>query len=98
VFENGNIRHLTGKDGLFSNILHRFVIDNNGDVLNCWYRRLSRVRPNEIYTLTHNDGISDNEVSDMTRDREGNYWLGTKTGGLNKLRKSVIKVIGKGRV
>jgi PAS domain S-box-containing protein len=45
---------------------------------------------------TSRDGLSGNSVDSLFRDREGNLWIGTETGGLNRLRPSVLTIFAGG--
>lgn len=44
--------------------------------------------------LTTTDGLSDYDVKSAFVDREQNVWIGTSTGGLNRLRKASVIVYG----
>lgn len=44
-----------------------------------------------LFVYTTEDGLSDNEILSIERDREGNYWLGSKTNGLMQLRRNQVK-------
>jgi ligand-binding sensor domain-containing protein/signal transduction histidine kinase len=37
-------------------------------------------------TYTRRDGLSDDNINTIFEDREGNLWIGTNTGGLNRLK------------
>ncbi|WP_439181664.1 two-component regulator propeller domain-containing protein [Carboxylicivirga taeanensis] len=40
---------------------------------------------NDSFKYSNNNGLSNNDVSDILCDREGNYWFGTKGGGVSLL-------------
>ena len=42
-------------------------------------------RPARLDEITTRDGLSDDDVHALLEDREGNIWIGTNTGGLNRL-------------
>ncbi len=39
----------------------------------------------DSFKYSNNNGLSNNDVEDILRDREGNYWFGTKGGGVSFL-------------
>jgi ligand-binding sensor domain-containing protein/serine phosphatase RsbU (regulator of sigma subunit) len=40
---------------------------------------------NDSFKYSNNNGLSNNDVQDILCDREGNYWFGTKGGGVSLL-------------
>ena len=94
-FSDNNFVHFTVKDGLCTNTLRVIFIDEEGKVWVTGIGGISCIDPKDndsIYNITRDEGLTDPDVINMTQDDEGNYWVGTVTGGLTRLRKSIITV------
>jgi signal transduction histidine kinase/ligand-binding sensor domain-containing protein len=67
-----------------------FVEDRYGDT---WFgsaNGLVRYRDGRFTTYTTADGLSSNGILSLYEDREGTIWIGTTTGGLNRLTRQFI--------
>ena len=49
---------------------------------------ISRSENERFNCFTSKDGLNDEVVFSMLRDREGSFWVGTLTGGLNQFRRA----------
>jgi ligand-binding sensor domain-containing protein/signal transduction histidine kinase len=45
--------------------------------------------------FTQDDGLSDDNIHSLLEDREGNFWVGTNTGGLNRLKTRQLTAFGR---
>ena len=52
-------------------------------------------RPRVFTAFTTRDGLSDNLIRSLFEDREGNVWVGTNTGGLNRLKLKQVTAFGR---
>ena len=43
---------------------------------------------NNFYKISVNDGLPDSQIRRLFQDREGNYWVGTKTEGITRISRS----------
>lgn len=60
-----------------------------------WENRSVPRERNTLQQLTTSDGLSDNSVRYLMQDVENNIWVGTYFGGVNKLKRSRVTVVGK---
>ena len=72
----------------YGNLWMTYLLNSTGDVLvalstdgglNCW-------KDGKLSTLTTRDGLSANGVNALYEDGAGELWIGTKGGGLNRLK------------
>lgn len=76
---------------LASDWIRKFHQDEDGTLWMASDKGLYIYDGSNLFRYTTEDGLSDNEILSMARDREGNYWLGSKTNGLMQLRKNLVK-------
>ncbi|NIM12981.1 MAG: response regulator [Candidatus Aminicenantes bacterium] len=94
-FKEGKINTYVIKKGLSNDHIRTFCEDRDG---NLWIgtggggvKRLhlhDQELEDENYTIhayTTEQGLSDNTIFSLYEDREGSLWIGTQTGGLNRL-------------
>ncbi|NUN09294.1 MAG: hypothetical protein HUU54_08975 [Ignavibacteriaceae bacterium] len=75
---------------LLSYWVRRINQDSNGNIWFATDKGINIFDGQTVHNYTRGDELSDNEIFTFLEDREGNYWLGTKTSGLMQLRKSRI--------
>ena len=78
-------RLFTAKDGLPSNVVTAVTGDRSG----VWVGTsagVAHLLDEKLSSFTVREGLSDGIVTALLRDREGNVWVGTRHGGLNRLR------------
>ena len=86
-------RKLTTSDGLISNNIRKILIDDNGYLWASGWGGINRINLNgldNVYKLYQKESIN-KLVNCVIEDFEGNYWFGTETDGLIKLKKAVIR-------
>ncbi len=72
-------------EGLPSNDVRAILEDPDGTL---WFSTLGglvRWRDGNLTTFTRRDGLSQDRVFPLCRDRNGNLWIGTEGGGLNRM-------------
>ena len=89
----GAFRIFTTQDGLASNFLRRIYIDHARTVWALGFNGISRLDGEKFVPLRTVNGNADHEFNVMTEDAEGNYWVGTPSQGLFRLRSSIITMI-----
>lgn len=76
----GGLRRLTTGNGLLSDIVHRVLVDREG---NLWFGTddgLSKLVPGPIGVWTRRDGLPHPFVRAMAQDARGRLWFGTRDG------------------
>lgn len=84
---------ITTADGLISNSERMLMVDNTGYLWVAGWGGINRVnlnKPDKIYKLYQKES-KNKLVSCVTKDYEGNYWFGSGTDGLIKVKKAVIR-------
>ncbi len=84
---------LTTSDGLISNSVRKLMVDNTGYLWVAGWGGINRINLNgldEIYKLYQKEA-ENKLVSCVLKDSEGNYWFGSGTDGLIKVKKVVIR-------
>lgn len=76
---------------LASSWIRRFYQSDDGRIWMASDKGLYIYDGRNLFVYTTQDGLSDNEILTITRDREGSYWLGSKTSGLMQLRPNLVK-------
>jgi ligand-binding sensor domain-containing protein len=92
-FENGKIFHESGLGPLIENV--NCILEDRNHIL--WIGTesgLYRHDKNGLKLLTRIDGLTDNEILSLAADRKG-LWIGTTTGGLNRIVEGKITAITK---
>lgn len=99
-YDGQSITHFTEKDGLIHNYIFEILVDDEGQLWfgsggqGTVGKGVSRYTPNPsedrnvslgIFTnYTKKDGLSDNRITGMTKDKSGNIWLATYASGINR--------------
>ncbi len=94
-YRNGMMKRYTVRDGLPSNNLQHLLVDNNSDVWGVGNVGAARLTGPQIITITNDDGLSDVSLSSFIQDKEGNYWAGTFSRGLEKIRSASVVTYGR---
>jgi len=87
VLENGIITAYDRRQGLLTNAMRCLLQTQDGRIWIGSESGLSYWVGDQILTLTKNDGLSDSAVLSAHEDKEGDVWLGTGNGGLNRMRR-----------
>ncbi|MCI0707634.1 MAG: histidine kinase [Ignavibacteriae bacterium] len=94
-FTPGRLKRFRTENGLASRYAHRLFLESNGDVWVATYEGISVISKDSVISITRADGLVDGQVNTITKDREGNIWVGMPTGGLHRLRRGLFKVLAK---
>lgn len=94
-FTPGKQMRFSLENGLTSPYAHSLFLESNGDVWVSTHKGISVISQSSVVSIQRADGLMDDQVSTITKDREGNIWVGTPTGGLHRLRRALFKVIGR---
>ena len=108
-FRSGHVTTFTTADGLPSNTVRALLEDRAGGLWAGTDRGVARLepatahdqttnsvpRPRRFIAYTTRDGLSDTVVRSLLEDREGNVWVGTNTGGLNRLKRKQVTAFGR---
>lgn len=92
--ENGKAVFFTVKDGLTSVETKRFFIDRLGQLWVVAYNGVSKWTGNHFIPFKTIKGYADLQYNTIFQDNEGNYWVGTTSKGLFKIKKNLIHTIG----
>ena len=106
---SGHVTTFTTADGLPSNTVRDLLEDRAGGLWVGTDQGVARLepataldqttngvpRPRRFTAYTTRDGLSDNVVRSLLEDREGNVWVGTNTGGLNRLKRKQVTAFGR---
>ncbi|HKP38710.1 MAG TPA: two-component regulator propeller domain-containing protein, partial [Pyrinomonadaceae bacterium] len=91
---NGQLQSFTTRDGLpalpADAAIGSFVEDQQGSLWLGSANGLVRYRDGRFTTYTMANGLSSNGILSLFADREGTIWIGTTTGGLNRLTRQFI--------
>jgi signal transduction histidine kinase/ligand-binding sensor domain-containing protein len=96
LVENGRVTRVYGlAQGLGADIVWALNVDRDGSL---WVGTagggLSRIRGDELQTLTQDKGLPESVVYALHEDREGTLWVGTNGGGLAQLRAGTFASYG----
>ncbi|NUN69349.1 MAG: hypothetical protein HUU02_06515 [Bacteroidetes bacterium] len=79
--------------GLPSVYMRNLYVDRKGDLWVTAYNGTSRWQDGRFIPIRTAEGKPDRDFSSFIQDREGNFWLGTPSNGLFRLRPAVITMI-----
>jgi signal transduction histidine kinase/streptogramin lyase len=79
-YKNGQIRHLSTKDGLLSNVVLTLAADQDGSLWIGTPDGLNHRRGEKIESYTSADGLPDDFIRSLFVDRDGSLWVGTRRG------------------
>ncbi len=89
--KKNTVKSMTMNDGLLSNTINFLFKDNNRDIWigtkNYGISRIDSTLGIERFKIDNRKQI---DISDMTQDKDGNYWLTSTTGGLYKYTKDSL--------
>lgn len=94
-YRNGNVTFYSRNAGLPSRYIYMLYKDNAGQLWVTNYNGISRWidgRFKQFNPVYLKEGM---QFTNMMEDREGNYWVGTTSEGLLRVRQSLITTIGK---
>jgi signal transduction histidine kinase/ligand-binding sensor domain-containing protein len=96
VVERGRVSRVYGPgQGLGADIVWALNVDRDGSV---WVGTagggLSRIRGDQVQTLTQEKGLPESVVYALHEDREGTLWVGTNGGGLAQMRAGTFASYG----
>jgi signal transduction histidine kinase/ligand-binding sensor domain-containing protein len=94
-FTPGQLKRFQTENGLASRYAKSFFVESNDDVWVATHEGLSLISKDTVISIRRGDGLTDDQVKSVMRDREGNIWVGTSTGGLHRVRKTLFKVLGR---
>ncbi len=84
-FDNGEISVFAGNSGLEKLTINDIALDNNNALLLGTNGGAWMYKDGEFLKYTKEQGITDQNVIRIVQDREGNIWLATDRGGIEKL-------------
>lgn len=93
-YAGGNIKKYTTADGLPSNFTYRVYVDREDNLWTTGFGGISKKNGERFTPLKTNDRKAAREFYTMVQDVEGNYWIGTPSKGLYRMRTAVISTIG----
>jgi len=79
-YEAGQIRHLSIKDGLLSDVILTLAADRDGSLWIGTPDGLSHLRSGKIKSYTSADGLPDDFIRSLFSDKDGSLWVGTRRG------------------
>lgn len=92
-YANGTIRKFTMKDGLPSNNIRQLFIDRDGSLWTAGFKGASTMVGERFVSLRTTSREGDLEFNVIRQDREGNYWLGTPSLGLFRVRPTAFTMV-----
>ena len=93
-YENGKTTFFTEKEGLSSVSVRKLFIDRENNLwVNC-YNGLSKWNGTRFVLFNVISSPNEVQYKDILLDNEGNYWVGTSSQGLFKIRPALISTIG----
>jgi PAS domain S-box-containing protein len=86
IIKGDTIEHLGLEEGLLNGIRINEIVNggSSGIFLGTNGAGLVRIVGNTLYGLNENQGLSNNEIQTIHKDRSNVYWMGTWGGGLNR--------------
>ena len=89
---SGTFTHFTSAQGLLGNILGGSIFEDKAGVLWITARNgLSKFDGKTFLNFTTAEGLSNNILSRVAEDKDGNLWIPTYGGGVNKIMKDAYK-------
>lgn len=93
-YMNGKFSFLSEKDGLASKYVWKFYHDRNNKLWVICYAGQSVWNGTAFVPFKAITSPRDVAITGLCEDTEGNYWIGTQSSGLYKIRPSIISTIG----
>jgi ligand-binding sensor domain-containing protein/signal transduction histidine kinase len=79
-YEGGQVRHLSTKDGLLSDIILTVAADRDGSLWIGTPDGLNHLQAKKISSYTSAEGLPDDFVRSLFADHDGTLWVGTRRG------------------
>jgi ligand-binding sensor domain-containing protein/signal transduction histidine kinase len=79
-YEAGQIRHLSTKDGLLSDVILTLAADRDGSLWIGTPDGLNHLQGGKIKPYTSADGLPDDFIRSLFSDKDGSLWIGTRRG------------------
>ena len=79
-YVDGQIRHLSTKDSLISDVILSVAADRDGSLWIGTPDGLNHLRGDTIESYTSGDGLPDDFIRSLFVDRDGTLWVGTRRG------------------
>jgi ligand-binding sensor domain-containing protein/signal transduction histidine kinase len=79
-YDAGEIRHLSTKDGLLSDVILTLAADRDGSLWIGTPDGLSHLQDGKIKSYTSSDGLPDDFIRSLFSDKDGSLWIGTRRG------------------
>ena len=93
-YDHGKTTFFTEKDGLSSVFVRKLYIDKENNLWGNYFNGLSKWDGTRFVPFTPIKIKTELEYTDILEDNEGNYWIGTPSRGLFKVRPAAIFTIG----
>jgi signal transduction histidine kinase/streptogramin lyase len=79
-YVDGQIRHLSTRDGLISDVILTVAADRDGSLWIGTPDGLNHLRGGKIESYTSADGLPDDFIRSLLVDHDGTLWVGTRRG------------------
>jgi len=79
-YVDGQIRHLSTRDGLISDVILTVAADRDGSLWIGTPDGLNHLRDGKIESYTSADGLPDDFIRSLFVDQDGTLWVGTRRG------------------
>jgi len=93
IYEDGQLELYSVESGLSSRYTSKFTVDRSNNLWVTSFNGVSRWQNGNFEPLDAIDLSKDIQYTRIYEDREGNYWLGSPSQGLFKIRHSIIATI-----
>ena len=93
--KNGKIKQYKIENKLVANNINDLFIDSDGRLWIGDSKGLTILKDNKFYKITSKNGIPNTGIHKIFQDNEGNFWIGTNSGGLCRIRRTIISNYGK---
>ena len=79
-YQDGQIRHISAKNGLLSDVVLSLAADRDGSLWAGTADGLNHLQDGKIRAFTSSDGLPDDFVRSLFSDTDGSLWIGTRRG------------------
>lgn len=94
-YAGGQVSIFGPEKGIPSRYLYRLSVDHEGNLWTAGFNGISMWNGKQFVQLRTVTGVIDRELKNIMQDREGNYWGGTPSFGLHRLKPARVSMIGK---
>jgi signal transduction histidine kinase/ligand-binding sensor domain-containing protein len=91
---SGHVRQYTPAHGLPSPYVRRLYFNRSNMVMTSGFNGISVFNGTRFVPLRTVGGVGDHEYNEVIQDAESNYWVGSPSRGVRRLRPAVITTIG----